>query len=184
MICKDNRAVARSCFFSPLHFISSAILVFLRLHSVPLRHIMLFGSIGWCRHLRETAGLLESVRWSAAAAATAAVWSGRKLVWRRRAVVSGRRWVVWESLLQRGIPHNSLGLSHCYSKDHSACNVSLTSTINILLLIPLHSHKEKFKYLICVRLCSVTPQLCQYLTRLKCVCVDKVVWNNVSEATN
>lgn len=183
MICKDNRAVAQSCFPPALCFISSAILVFLRLHSVPLRHIMLFGSIGWCRHLRETAGLLESVCWSAAAA-TAAVWSVRKLVWRRRAMVSGRRWVVWESLLQRGIPHNSLGFSHCYSKDHSVCNVSLTSTVNILLLIPLDSHKQKFKYLICVLLCSVTLQLCQYLTRLKRVCVDKVVWGNVSEATN
>lgn len=182
MICKDNRAMAQSCFFSPLRFISSAILVFLRLHSVPLRHIMLFGSIGWCRHLRETAGLLESVCWSAAAAVTA-VWSGRKLVWRRRAVVSGRCWVVWEPLLQRGIPHNS-GFSHCYSRDHSVCNVSLTSTVNILLLIPLHSRKQKFKYLICVCLCSVTLQLCQYLTRQKRVCVDKVVWGNVSEATN
>lgn len=114
MICKDNRAVARSCFFSPPRFISSAILVFLRLHSVPLRHIMLFGSIGWCRRLRETAGLSGLVCWSAAA-----VWSGKKLVWRRRVRVSGRRWVVWESLLQRGSPHNSLGISHCYSKNHS-----------------------------------------------------------------
>lgn len=177
MICKDNRAVARSCFFSPLRFISLAILVFLRLHSVPLRHIMLFGSIGWCRHLRETAGLLESVRWSAAAA----VWSGKKLVCRRRAVVSGRRWVVWESLLQRGIPHNSLGFSHYYSKDHSVFHWCLPLIFYYSFHFIHISSSIWFVYVSALSLCSCVSI---WLHWNVCVCVDIVVWGNVSEATN
>lgn len=165
MICKDNRAVARSCFSSPptFHLFSHPGVFAVAQCAIKTHHVVWVYWLmsapqgdGWALRVgvlissssglvREEAGLEEK---------------GCGL----RQPLGGLR-LTASSQQSRVFP---------LPQQRPFC-VSLTSTVNILLLIPLHSHKQKFRYLICVRLCSVTLQLCQYLTTVKCVRVDKVV---------